>query len=67
MDTKRPSNIASVPPDIEIAIGWNACVIRWDDRHRSRESKRHVRERLCKHGDAENRLAEIVGQSLRIP
>src|SRR5258708_35723127 len=26
MDTKRLVNVASLPPDIEIESGWNACV-----------------------------------------
>jgi len=43
-DTKRLVNVASLPPDIEIESGWNACVASMDDRPRSRESKRCWRE-----------------------
>jgi len=33
MDTKRLVNVASLPPDIEIQSGWDACVARWHDGH----------------------------------
>jgi len=62
MDTKRLVNIASLPPDIEIESGWNACVASMGRRHAA-EIKTLLERGFCKPGDAENRLGDFVGQS----
>jgi len=53
-DTKRLVNVASLPPDIEIDPAGTLALLRWDDRPRSRESKRCWRGFANR--DAENRL-----------
>ena len=61
LDTKRLVNVASLPPDIEIESGWNACVASMARPATQKRIKDLVGRGLCKPGDAENRLGEFVG------
>jgi enoyl-CoA hydratase/carnithine racemase len=62
MDTKRLVNAASLPPDVEIASGWDACVASMV-RPAAQERIKMLMERgFHKPGDAENRLGYYVGQ-----
>src|SRR6267142_1999675 len=63
MDTKRLVNIASLPPDIEIESGWNACVASMGRPATQQRIKTLLERGFCKPGDAENRLGDFVGQS----
>src|SRR5882672_10323768 len=56
MDTKRLVNIASLPPDIEIESGWNACVASMGRPATQQRIKTLIERGFCKPGDAENRL-----------
>ena len=62
MDTKRLVNAASLPADVEIAAGWDACLASMV-RPAAQESIKKLMERgFHKPGDAENRLGYYVGQ-----
>src|SRR6202048_270109 len=62
MDTKRLVNIASLPPDIEIESGWNACVASMGRPATQQRIKTLIERGFCKPGDAENRLGDFVGR-----
>jgi enoyl-CoA hydratase/carnithine racemase len=62
MDTKRLVNIASLPPDIEIESGWNACVASMGRPATQQRIKTLLERGFCKPGDAENRLGDFVGR-----
>src|SRR5580692_6525972 len=62
MDTKRLVNIASLPPDIEIESGWNACVASMGRPATQQRIKTLLDRGFCKPGDAENRLGDFVGK-----
>jgi len=62
MDTKRLVNIASLPPDIEIESGWNACVASMGRPATQHRIKTLIGRGFCKPGDAENRLGDFVGR-----
>jgi enoyl-CoA hydratase/carnithine racemase len=62
MDTKRLVNIASLPPDIEIGSGWDACVASMGRPATQQRIKALLERGFCKPGDAENRLGEFVGK-----
>ena len=62
MDTKRLVNVASLPPDVEIASGWDAYIASMV-RPAAQERIKALMERgFHKPGDAENRLGYYVGQ-----
>jgi enoyl-CoA hydratase/carnithine racemase len=62
IDTKRLVNAASLPPDVEIGAGWDACLDSFV-RPATQERIKTLMERgLHKPGDAENRLGYYVGQ-----
>ena len=61
-DTKRLVNIASLPPDIEIESGWDACVASMVRPATQQRIKTLIEQGFCKPGDAENRLGDFVGQ-----
>jgi enoyl-CoA hydratase/carnithine racemase len=62
IETKRLVNVASLPPDVEIAFGWEACVASMG-RPAAQERIKSLMERgFHKPGDAENRLGYYVGQ-----
>ena len=62
MDTKRLVNVASLPPDIEIEAGWDACVASMARPATQRRIKTLIERGFCKPGDAENRLGDFVGR-----
>ena len=62
MDTKRLVNVASLPPDIEIESGWNACVASMGRPATQQRIKTLIERGFCKPGDAENRLGDFVGR-----
>jgi enoyl-CoA hydratase/carnithine racemase len=61
LDTKRLVNFASLPPDIEIESGWNACLASMARPATQERIKTLIERGFCKPGDAENRLGEFVG------
>src|SRR5450432_2787219 len=62
MDTKRLVNVASLPPDIEIESGWDACVASMGRPATQQRIKTLIERGFCKTGDAENRLGDFVGR-----
>src|SRR3954470_9635798 len=62
MDTKRLVNVASLPPDIEIESGWDACIASMTRPATQQRIKTLIERGFCKPGDAENRLGAFVGQ-----
>jgi enoyl-CoA hydratase/carnithine racemase len=62
MDTKRLINVASLPPDIEIESGWDACVASMARPATQQRIKTLIERGFCKPGDAENRLGDFVGK-----
>jgi enoyl-CoA hydratase/carnithine racemase len=60
--TKRLVNVASLPPDIEIESGWNACVASMAQPATQQRIKWLIERGFCRPGDAENRLGDFVGQ-----
>ena len=60
--TKRLVNVASLPPDIEIESGWNACVASMARPATQQRIKSLIERGFSKPGDAENRLGDFVGQ-----
>jgi enoyl-CoA hydratase/carnithine racemase len=61
-DTKRLANVASLPPDVEIESGWNACVASMARPATQQRIKTLLERGFCKPGDAENRLGDFVGR-----
>ena len=62
IDTKRLVNAASLPPDVEIGAGWDACIDSFV-RPAAQERIKTLMERgFHKAGDAENRLGYYLGQ-----
>jgi enoyl-CoA hydratase/carnithine racemase len=62
MDTKRLVNVASLPADIEIQSGWDACVASMGRPATQQRIKTLLDRGFCKPGDAENRLGDFVGK-----
>src|SRR5580692_11435447 len=62
LDTKRLVNVASLPSDIEIESGWNACVASMARRATQQRIKTLLERGFSKPGDAENRLGDFVGR-----
>ena len=61
-NTKRLVNAASLPPDVEIAAGWDACMTSLARPAAQERIKRLFEEGFHEPGDAENRLGFYVGQ-----
>lgn len=61
-DTKRLVNVASLPPDIEIESGWNACVASMARPATQQRIKTLIERGFCKPGDAEDHLGDFVGK-----
>ena len=61
MDTKRLVNVASLPPDIEVESGWDACVASMARPATQERIKQLIGRGFCKPGEAENRLGDFVG------
>ena len=61
-DTKRLVNVASLPPDIEIESGWDACIASMTRPATQQRIRTLIDRGFCKPGDAENRLGDFVGR-----
>ena len=62
IDTKRLVNAASLPPDVEIGAGWDACIDSFVRSAARKRIKTLIDRGFQKPGDAENRLGYYVGQ-----
>jgi enoyl-CoA hydratase/carnithine racemase len=65
IDTKLLTNAASLPPDVEIAAGWDACLASIVRPAAQERIKSLMEQGFHKPGDAENRLGYYVGQLAR--
>ena len=61
-NTKRLVNAASLPPDVEIAAGWQACMSSLARPAAQERIKRLMEQGFQKPGDVESRLGFYVGQ-----
>jgi len=61
-DIKRLVNVNSLPPDIEMESGWNACVASMARPATQQRIKTLIERGFCKPGDAENRLGVFVAK-----
>ena len=61
-NTKRLVNAASLPPDVEIAAGWEACMASIVRPAAQKRIKALLERGFHKPGDAEDRLGFYVGQ-----
>jgi enoyl-CoA hydratase/carnithine racemase len=61
-NTKRLVNAASLPPDVEIAAGWDACMTSIARPAAQARIERLFERGFQKPGDAETRLGFYVGQ-----
>jgi hypothetical protein len=61
-NTKRLVNEASLPPDVEIRAGWDACMASVKRPAAQENIKALLYQGLQKPGDSENRLGFHVGQ-----
>ena len=61
-NTKRLVNAASLPPDVEIAAGWDACMASITRPAAQEKIKALFEKGFHKPGDAEDRLGFYVGQ-----
>jgi enoyl-CoA hydratase/carnithine racemase len=61
-NTKRLVNEASLPPDVELAAGWDACMASIKRPAAQVRIKALLEQGFHKPGDAENRLGFYVGQ-----
>jgi enoyl-CoA hydratase/carnithine racemase len=64
-NTKRLVNAASLPPDVEIAAGWEACMTSITRPAAQESFKKLFAQGFQKPGDAEDRLGFTVGQLRR--
>ena len=61
-NTKRLVNAASLPPDVEIAAGWDACLTSIMRPAAQERIKALLKQGFHQPGDAENRLGFYLGQ-----
>jgi enoyl-CoA hydratase/carnithine racemase len=61
-NTKRLVNQASLPPDVEIAAGWDACLASIQRPAAQGRIKALLEQGFHRPGDAENRLGFYLGQ-----
>jgi enoyl-CoA hydratase/carnithine racemase len=61
-NTKRLVNAACLPPDVEIAAGWEACIASVGRPAFQERLKRLLEQGFHKPGDAENRMGFYLGQ-----
>jgi enoyl-CoA hydratase/carnithine racemase len=61
-NTKRLVNEASLPPDIELAAGWDACMASIKRPAAQGRIKALMEQGFHKPGDAENRMGFYIGQ-----
>jgi len=64
-NTKRLVNAACLPPDVEIAAGWDACMKSIARPAAQEKIKALLQQGFHKAGDAEDRLGFYVGQLAR--
>jgi enoyl-CoA hydratase/carnithine racemase len=64
-NTKRLVNAACLPPDVEIAAGWEACLASIARPAAQEKIKALLQQGFHKPGDAEDRLGLYVGQLAR--
>src|SRR5499433_1120998 len=62
IDIKRLVNAASLPPDVEIGAGWDACLASIARPAAQERIKTLMEQGFHKPGDVENRLGYYVGQ-----
>src|SRR5262245_57111392 len=62
IDTKRLVNAASLPPDVEIGAGWDACIDSFMRPAAQERIKTLIERGFQKPGNAENRLGYYLGQ-----
>ena len=62
IDIKRLINANSLPPDVEIGAGWDACIASIERPAAQRRIKMLIEQGFHKDGDVENRLGYYVGQ-----
>lgn len=60
-DIKRLVNAVTLPPDIEIESGWNACVASMGRPATQQRIKTLIERGFSQPGDAENRLGDFMG------
>src|SRR5262250_2984102 len=65
IDTKRLVNAASLPPDVEIGAGWDACIDSFVRPAAQERVKTLIERGFQKPGDAENRLGYYLGELWR--
>jgi len=58
---KRLVNVASLPPDVEIEAGWNACVASMGRPATQQRIRTLIERGFSKPGDAENHLGDFMG------
>ena len=61
-NTKRLVNAASLPPDVEMAAGWDACINSISRPATQQRMKKLFDQGFHKPGDVENRLGFYVGK-----
>jgi len=61
-NTKRLVNAASLPPDVEIAAGWDACITSVGRPATQERIKELMASGFHKPGDVETRLGYYLGQ-----
>ena len=61
-NTKRLVNVASLPPDVEMAAGWDACINSISRPATQQRMKKLFDQGFHKPGDVENRLGFYVGK-----
>jgi enoyl-CoA hydratase/carnithine racemase len=60
-NTKRLVNAASLPPDVQLAAGWDACISSIGRTAAQERIKALMQQGFHKPGDAENRLGHYLG------
>jgi enoyl-CoA hydratase/carnithine racemase len=60
-NTKRLVNAASLPPDVQLAAGWDACISSIGRTAAQKRIKALIKQAFHKPGDAENRLGYYLG------
>src|SRR5262250_1555035 len=62
IDIKRLVNAASLPPDVEIGAGWEACLASIARPAAQEKIRKLIEQGFHKAGDAENRLGHYIGR-----
>jgi len=61
-NTKRLVNAASLPPDVEMAAGWDACMASVSRPATQARIKAFMKRGFHEPGDVENRLGHYLGE-----